>query len=191
MKYQDLFVKNNITNLEKLFLFIKEEIEYGWIDKKENRHFGVNDAELYILQTPEELIKNKLGICWDITELCRCYFTNMTDLKIETYYIFYDDNKGCPSHSIIAFYKNNKIYWYEPMFQNDLNNYKREYNNLMELLIDAQRKFINFAIKNKMITANYKKENVFIYKYNQPKFHINGYEMRNHINRSELIKISN
>ena len=40
-----------------------------------------------------------------------------------------------------------------------------------------------------MDSKKYKEKNLFIYKYDRPKFHINGFEMRNHINHSELIKI--
>lgn len=35
----------------------------------------------------------------------------------------------------------------------------------------------------------YDNSKVYLYKYEQPKFHINGYEMRNHIDNSQLIKL--
>ncbi len=42
----------------------------------------------------------------------------MTNLKYETYYLLYEDGEGCPSHTILVYYNNNKVYWFEPMFQN-------------------------------------------------------------------------
>lgn len=77
--------------LNKFFKYCQNEFEYGWIDQDGNKHEGVNDGKTYCLQSPEELMKNKLGICWDRTELYRDYFKNMTDLKYETYYLLYDD----------------------------------------------------------------------------------------------------
>lgn len=39
------------------------------------------------------------------------------------------------------------------------------------------------------VTKNYDDKNIFIYQYNKPKYHINGYEMRDYINNSKLIKL--
>ena len=39
-----------------------------------------------------------------------------------------------------------------------------------------------------MIPENYCAANISIYKYNTPKYHINGFEMRQHINNSKLIR---
>lgn len=110
-------------------------------------------------------MNNKLAICWDQTELYRDYFENMTNLKYETYYLLYEDEKGCPSHTILVYYNNNKVYWFEPMFQNKACYYSG------------------------MIPKNYDEKNILIYQYNKPKYHINGYEMREHINNSKLIKL--
>lgn len=180
--------KYNMNKIEDFFKYCQKEFKYGWIDQEGKRHKGINDGKSYSLQSPEELINNKLGICWDMTELYRDYFKNMTNLKHETYYLFYE-YKGCPSHTILVYYKNNKVYWFEPMFQNEDCYYSgiHEYKNLQDLLNDFKKFWIKYAIINKMIPKNFDKSNIFIYKYNKPKYHINGYEMREHINNSELI----
>ena len=116
---KDWFIKLGLTTINEFFEYMQNQFKYGWIDKDGNKHDGVNDARTYSLQSPSELLNSHLGICWDMTELYRSFFENMTDLKYETYYLFYDDNKGCPSHSILVFYNNDKVYWFEPMFTDD------------------------------------------------------------------------
>lgn len=179
----------NINTIESFFKFCQKEFEYGWIDQDGKRCKGINDGKTYSLQSPNELINTKLGICWDMTELYRDYFEHMTNLKYETYYLFYDDGKGCPSHTILVFYKDNKVYWFEPMFQSKNCYYSgiHEYKNINELLKDFKKTWLKFALINEIVSKNYEENNILIYKYDKPKYHINGYEMRNHINSSKLI----
>lgn len=190
INYKTIFKEKNITNLNNLFEYIQNEIKYGWIDQDKKHHSGINSAATYLLQSPEETLKNQIGICWDITELCRCFFENMTTLKYETYYLFYDDNKGCPSHSILVFYDNDKVYWFEPMFNSKecYHSGIHEFDNIKDLLEYFEKVFIKNAIFQNWILENYDKHKINIYKYKEPKYHINGYEMRNHVNHSEKIK---
>ena len=150
---------NKKRDLETFYKYCKNEIKYGWMDQNVGRHTGINDGKTYSLQSPEELMTSKLGICWDRTELYRDYFDKNTDLKYETYYLFYEDYKGCPSHSILVYYKNNKVYWFEPEFLNNEYDYSgiHEYNTLNELLVDFKKKWLNLAIINEWIPKNIKK----------------------------------
>lgn len=191
MDYKKIFNENGLTNINNFFTYMQNKFEYGWIDQEGNRHYGINDAQSYSLQSPNELLKSHLGICWDMTELYRCLFENMTSLKYETYYLFYDDNKGCPSHSILVFYDNDKVYWFEPMF-NDKNCFYsgiHEHDSINKLLEDFKNVFTKNAVINGLIPVDYNPSNIQIYRYTAPKKHINGYEMRNHINNSEIINI--
>ncbi len=191
MDYKKIFTENDLTNIANFFTYMQNKFEYGWIDKDGNRHYGINDAQSYSLRSPNELLKSHIGICWDMAELSRCFFENMTSLKYETYYLLYDDNKGCPSHTILVFYDKNKVYWFEPMF-NDKNCFYsgiHEYDNITKLLEDFKHNFIKSAVINELIPIDYNPSNIKIYKYTAPKKHINGYEMRNHINHSEFINI--
>lgn len=187
MNDKDMFLENNIKTLDNLFQLMQHEISYGWIDQRGNRHNGVNDAKTYSLQSPKELLKSKLGICWDMTELARSFFKNMTNLEFETYYLFYDDNCGCPSHSILVFYKDNKAYWFEPMFQDKI----YEYSNIEKLLRDFKIKFIENGLIQNYFPEDYNKKMFYLYRYEQPNYHINGNEMRAHIDHSLFININN
>ncbi|MCM1053235.1 MAG: hypothetical protein NC483_04610 [Ruminococcus sp.] len=191
MDYKKYFADHKINTIESFFKYMQNNFSYGWIDKNGKNHEGFNDATLYSLQSPKELLNSHIGICWDMTELARCFFKNMTTLKYETYYLFYDDNEGCPSHSILVFYNDDEVYWFEPMFNDNLCFYSgiHKYNNILELLTDFKRVFIKNAISKKFIKENYDNNKFYIYKYNQPKYHINGHEMREHIDNSILINL--
>lgn len=191
MNYTSFFKNNDLITIEKFFQYTKNQFKYGWIDQNEKQHNGINDALTYSLQSPQELLNSKIGICWDMTELYRYYFKNMTSLKYETYYLFYDDNKGCPSHSILVFYNDNKVYWFEPMFKDDICYYSgiHEYQSILELLKDFKKTFIKNAILKNFISNNYNDLNFHLYKYEQPNYHINGLEMRKHIDSSQKIEI--
>ena len=191
MDYKIIFEKMGLTSIKTFFDYMQNNFEYGWIDKNRQKHYGVNDAKSYRLQEPNELLESHLGICWDMAELYRCFFENMTSLKYETYYLFYDDNKGCPSHSILVYYDNNKIYWFEPMFNDKTCFYSgiHEYDNIRELLKDFVNVFVKASLSKGFIPFDYNPADIKIYKYSKPKKHINGYEMRNHVDNSEAINI--
>ena len=179
-----------MKSIQEFFKYCQTEFEYGWIDQNGVRHEGVNDGKTYCLQSPEELRKNKIGICWDRTELYREFFQTKTTLKYEPYYLLYDDGKGCPSHTILVYYQNDKVYWFEPMFQTKECYYSgiHEYKNISDLLVDFKKVWIKDAVIFKIIPENYCDSNISIYKYDKPKYHINGFQMRKHINDSILIR---
>ncbi len=189
MDYKQYFIKNKINNIESFFKYTRDGFKYGWMDQNNNFHKGVNSGKTYCLQRPDELIKNRIGICWDMTELCRCWFSLMTQFKYETYYIFYDDNMGCPSHSILVFYNNDSVFWFEPMFNNENFYYSgiHKYSNIYNLLNDVKRVFIKNAILKEAVPKKYDDSKIYLYKYSKPQYHINGYEMRNHIDNSIIM----
>ena len=91
-----LNIWNYYNELEVMDLM--QNIEYGWLDKVNNKHRLVDESfsNNYILQSPKEVIINKIGVCWDQVEFER-YFIGLNihgkDLKEymnimlkETYY---------------------------------------------------------------------------------------------------------
>lgn len=43
------------------------EISYGWLDIYDKKHINIIDklTELYRVSAPEEVLENKIGICFD------------------------------------------------------------------------------------------------------------------------------
>lgn len=66
---------------------LMENINYGWIDKNNNKHEIVDETYFnnYFLQKPSEVIKNRIGVCFDQVELERYYLFG-NDWNIKTFF---------------------------------------------------------------------------------------------------------
>ena len=151
-----------------------ENIEYGWMDKQGNKYNTVDESysNNYILQSPKEILKNKVGVCWDQVELERYYFKG-NDWNIKTYFIVYYDNDKCPTHTFLTFEKGNKYYWFEHSWERFRGIH--EYTTLKYLLLDVRNKFIKYELNDV-----YEKNNLCIYNYKKPKYHINVLDFYKH-----------
>lgn len=162
---------------------LMNKISYGWVDKNGVKH--VNDFETfstdYVLQSPEEIIKSQVGVCWDQVELERYYFNNIT---IKTFFIVHYDNEKCPTHTFLTFEKNNHYYWFEHSWERFKGIYK--YNSLKKLLNDVKTKFIQFELNN-----NYKEDNLEIHEYIKPKYNISVQEFYKHCDEGKYIDLGN
>ena len=162
---------------------LMKEIEYGWIDKDNKKHVLVDEtySENYVLQSPKEIIKNKIGVCWDQVELERYYFKG-NDWNIKSYFLVHYDGDNCPTHTFLTFEKNSKYYWFEhswEMFRGI-----HEYESLDELLKDIRNKFIKYELNNCYIS-----ENLYLFKYKKPKYHISTQEFYSHCESGEYINL--
>lgn len=167
---------NEIMNL-------MDNIEYGWLDKNNTKHDLIDNTyqENYILETPQEVIKNKIGVCWDQVELER-YYLRTHDLNIKTYFLVYYDNEKCPTHTFLTYKKDNKYYWLEHAWIK----FKgiHEYSSKIELLTDVRNKFIMSELKN-----HYTKKNLVLYEYQKPKYHISTQEFFKYCESGKQIDI--
>ena len=142
-----------------------DEIEYGWVDKDNKKHIKLEGfADNFRLQTPEELIKNKLGVCWDQVEPERYYFKEK-GIDIKSYFIVHYDGRKCPCHTFISFEDNGKYYWFEHAWERHKG--IKEFSSIEDLLNEVKRCFIDLELKN-----GYVEEQLFIYNYEKPKEHI-------------------
>ena len=140
---------------------LMDEINYGWVDKEGNSHIKLEDVEnKYLLQTPQELMKSKVGVCWDQVELERYYFKEK-GIEIKSYFIIYYDNKRFPCHTFISFEDNNKFYWFEHAWERHKG--IKEFNSEKELLKEVKEKFIELELNGK-----YDEDYLVIYNYSKP-----------------------
>ena len=159
-------------------------IEYGFKDKT---GFNIiNDSlkweeefnNFYYLQSPEELLTSKCGVCWDQVELERKLFLD-NKLKCATYFIFIQDGASLPSHTFLVYKENTKYYWFEHSWEK----YQgiHEYNSLEELLKDIKIKF-----RKDHPDAN-SNTPIYLYKYEQPPYHITCDDFYEYIETQERI----
>ena len=135
----------------------------------------------YYLQSPEELLKTKCGVCWDQVELERKLF-NDSHIDCDTYFIYIDDHANLPSHTFLTFQLNNKYYWFEHSWH-DMGGI-HEYDSLKALLSDVKIKFIDSRKNEIDASLGY---DTYIYKYNRPKYHISYDEFYDYIKTQERI----
>lgn len=160
---------------------LMENIKYGWVDKNCNKHDFIDElfSNAYILQAPNDIVKTKVGVCWDQVELERYYF-NGNAWNIKTYFIVHYDGNKCPTHTFLTYEKNNKYYWFEHSWEKFRGIH--EYNSINELLLDVRDKFVQYELNNR-----FEKNNLFLYEYARPKYHISVQEFYNHCEHGKYI----
>lgn len=175
----------NIWNYYNEFeiMDMMNEINYGWVDKNNNKYTSVDDtfSDNYMLHSPNEVIKNKIGVCWDQVELERYYFKS-NDWNVKTYFIVHYDDDKCPTHTFLTFEKNNKYYWFEHSWERFRGIH--EYVCLKDLLFDIREKFIKYELNN-----NYKNKNLIIREYKRPNYHISTQEFYKHCENGSKIEL--
>lgn len=166
----------NIWNYYNEFeiMDMMNNIKYGWVDRNNNKYIDIYErfSDNYLLQSPKDIIKNKIGLCWDQVELERYYFKT-NDWNIKTYFLVYYDGDECPTHTFLTYEKDNRYYWFEHAWEKFIGIH--EYDTRKELLIDVRDKFIKCELGDKC-----KRSNLFLYEYKKPKNHIFVSEFYNH-----------
>ncbi len=174
----------NIWNYytESEIMKFMENIQYGWVDKNNHKHDNEDEnyADDYQLQSPQEILKNQIGVCWDQVELERYYFKSYD--PIHTYFIVYYDNQTCPTHTFLTYQKKNKYYWFEHAWE--IFRGIHEYSSQEELLLDVKKKFIEKELKN-----HYQSTNLILYEYKKPKPHLSTEEFFKHCEQQKQIKL--
>ena len=144
---------NEIYTPEQLISYMNSNIEYGYIGKNNHKKYYYNDINFnvdwfdeYYLQSPEEIINNRIGVCWDKVEFEREWFEKKK-YEFKTIFICFDlkEENNFPSHTFLTFKKKKKWYWFEESWDTYKGIY--EYNSLKELIKDVLEKHFIFSKK--------------------------------------------
>lgn len=171
--------------VKKIFS-VMNQIEYGFKDSSGQNI--INDLnkwdnefdKFYYLQTPEELLTSKCGVCWDQVELERKLFSD-SNINFKTYFIYIIDNDMLPSHTFLVYNDDKKYYW----FEHSWGEYKgiHKYNSIKNLFDDIIYKFKS---SHKEVSDSSK---VFLYEYEKPKCHITCNDFYKYIETQKLIEL--
>lgn len=165
-----------INTPQQLSNYMKENIEYAWMDNLGNKRTKLCPEMYYEyrLMSFQEVLKNGYGICLDQVEFERKWFASK-GIKFYTFQILLKRKTEHPGHVYLLFEENSKCYW----FENAWNNHKGIYE--FKTKSDAI-----MQIKKLFITENNVKENEIKNLYN---FEYEGYPFG--INYEEIEKIDN
>lgn len=173
--------------IEKI-MDVMNEIEYGFKDEEGNNIIDNNPKKwdnefdsFYYLQSPDELLKTKCGVCWDQVELERFLFAK-NEIHSKTFFIYILDGDMLPSHTFLTYENDNKYYWFEHSWKK----YKgiHEYNTESQLLLDIINKFRN---DHKEVSKN---APLYLYEYQKPKEHIKCNEFYKYIETQNKIEFN-
>jgi len=165
-----------MEKLLKIYESLKD-IKYGWYDKNKNLHDKLYEGyfELYSMQSPEELEKNRIGVCWETVELSR-KILEKEGYDCTSYFAILNET-GFHCHTFLVVKKNEKYYWFEVSFSN--NKGVHEYDNLNDIFKDMINYF-DIIVRDK---KEYNKENIQIFEYTNPgpgttclNFYLNGFK---------------
>jgi len=176
-KLENIQKFENGTNIKGQLGFFDYYTEFEIMDMMDDIEYGFKDKK--ILNPPKDVIKNKLGVCFEQVELERYYFKGY-DTK--TYFIAYKDDAKFHTHTFLVFKKDNKYYWFEHAYER----FKgvSEYISLSELLIDVKSKFIKDTLNN-----NYDNDKLLMYEYQKPLFPLTIDEFFDHCFNGKKIEL--
>lgn len=163
---------------------IMENITYGFKNKEGQNILDINpdwDFSSYYLQTPDELIKTKCGVCFDQVELERKLFKEK-NIEFKTYFICIHDGDMMPSHTFLAYKDNDTYCWFEHSWgiYKGVHKCKSE----LELLLDVKKKF---ALSHPYVSED---AYIFVYEYDEPKSHISCTQFYQYMETQKLIKLN-
>lgn len=171
-----------VNNVMDIFTKL-EGTELGWVDLENNIYKDQEKGfkKKYILQTPEEVLKNKVGVAFDLVEIERNYFKHL-GLKFNSYFMIYYESRKVYTHTFIVYEEKEKFYWFEYNWESFRGIH--EYMSLYDLLTDVREKFKK-QHNIKFMDMDY----LCVYKYKKPKAHIGLKELYKHCEGGENVII--
>ena len=184
---------NNIKTPEALLDFMSKNINYGYLGKNgrvyhyDDIDFNEEWEQLYILESPSDVLKNLYGNCWDQVEFEREWFLK-EGYQIKTIYemVKLDYDNDYPTHTFLIYKDNEYWCWFENA---DFNNRGiRKFITIDEVLNYQYKKYLDF-LKTFNITSE-EIEKIIMTEFDKPKEHINVKEYLEHVINSKEIKFN-
>ena len=128
-----------LNTVEKLFKWMNENVEYGYMNKNGDIILYPDMLYNYKLQSPFELYNSKVGVCWDQAVFEQYIFKNIIHKECKLYYIT-QDNKISGTHTFIFYKDNRKWYYFENSYQKIRGIYKIDnFKDMIQYIINNMR----------------------------------------------------
>lgn len=168
-KSAELINFEKIKSPDELLSFMKDNIKYGFVGKEdgeiyspEHEGWRKGDPPEKRLQDPKEVLDSGYGTCWEQVELERHWFEKQKyEFKTFLFMFGKDVSEERPAHTILAYKKDDKWYWFEHAFGSQIGIHK--YDNLDELIEDVKKKLIDSALDAKATKADIEKYKLYEY----------------------------
>ena len=109
-------VKKLKTKYDVMKFLKSNKIEYGcrFHDGTYHKNLTNIDFDKYmVLQTPDQVLENRLGVCWDLVELQQAIFDHI-GLEYSSFFIgFFINKRNYPSHTLTILEEKDEYFWFE------------------------------------------------------------------------------
>ena len=145
---------DEIKTPRELLTFMGQNITYGFVGKNGKKYLDEHSLDWAnnwynecIVQSGEEVLKTKVGTCWDQVELKRLWFKKH-NYQFKTIFIWFEVNKSndLPTHTFLVYEEKGKKYWLEKATSEDIGIY--EFDTYEEVIEDAKQTILKDAIKS-------------------------------------------
>lgn len=176
MKFED------VKTPEDLFTFMEKHIQYGFVDgsgkiytpSESEEKFDEDCKSVWRLASPEDIIKNGYGQCWDQVELERYWFLE-NGYKIKTLYIWFELDFINPynTHTYLIYEEGDKFCLFE--HADEENKGIRKFDSYKDALYHQMGNHIR---SNNRVRPMGKDiiECLHIYEYAQPPYGLEAFE---------------
>lgn len=176
---------NDINTPNELLDYMINNITYGFLGTNGKRYDNPDSEEWNdwydqsFIQSGEEVLKSKTGICWDQVELERLWFSKH-NYEFVTVFIWFsvDYVNSYPTHSFLLYKDNNKWNWFENAFFDCTGIH--EYNSKEDAIKSVKDKFMYNALINGWAKPEDEKY-IMTREYNKPKDDLNVQDYLNHV----------
>lgn len=131
---------------EELLDFLEKKVQYGFVGRGGKVYLGAEGSmdEEYSLQSPEDVLKSGVGVCWDVAELERSWFEKNGYTHKVVFLVFEKiTEEGFPTHTFLAYNRDDIWVWFEHSFE--MYRGLHEYKNFQDLVTDVAEKQLEYA----------------------------------------------
>lgn len=139
-------------------------------------------AKEYRVASPEKFEKQQGGVCWDFAAYEAWWFKkNHPDISFTTWYVIFDNNNDCPTHTFLTFRYKGKLYYFESAFGKTMGVWQ----------IKSEKDAINFVMDSMIGKTKLGKYPYYVIKYDATDKKLIGVGVMSYMERmSELIEKS-